>query len=83
MGEFRNAEAGPGMGADFFAEHVDEQIGRSVGHSGQIGESGYALHVADPPEELADVEAVEKAGVTVFAQMVPNDEKKTFRSYLH
>ena len=34
-------------------------------------------------EELADVEAVEKAGVTVFAQMVPNDEKKTFRSYLH
>ena len=34
------------------------------------------------PEELADIEAVEKAGVTVFAQMVPNDEKKTFRSYL-
>ena len=34
-------------------------------------------------EELADVEAGEKAGVTVFAQMVPNDEKKTFRSYLH
>lgn len=35
------------------------------------------------PEELADVEAVEKKGVQVFAQMVPNDEKKTFRSYLN
>lgn len=34
-------------------------------------------------QELADIEAVEKAGVTVYAQMVPNDEKKTFRSYLH
>ena len=26
---------------------------------------------------------VKEAGVTVYAQMVPNDEKKTFRSYLH
>lgn len=34
-------------------------------------------------EELSHIEAVEKAGVTVYAQMVPNDEKKTFRSYLH
>ncbi len=34
-------------------------------------------------EELSQIDAVEKAGVTVYAQMVPNDEKKTFRSYLH
>ena len=34
-------------------------------------------------EELSHIDAVEKAGVTVYAQMVPNDEKKTFRSYLH
>lgn len=35
------------------------------------------------PEEIADIEAAEKKGVQVFAQMVPNDEKKTFRSYLN
>ena len=35
------------------------------------------------PEEIADIEAAEKKGVQVYAQMVPNDEKKTFRSYLN
>lgn len=34
-------------------------------------------------EEITDIENVEKSGVKVFAQMVPNDEKKTFRSYLN
>lgn len=34
-------------------------------------------------EEIADIENVEKSGVKVFAQMVPNEEKKTFRSYLN
>ena len=28
------------------------------------------------PEEIADIEAVEKKGVQVYAQMVPNDEEK-------
>lgn len=34
-------------------------------------------------EEIADIENIEKTGVTVYAQMVPNDEKRTFRSYLN
>lgn len=33
-------------------------------------------------EEIADIETIEKNGVQVFAQMVPNDDKRTFRSYL-
>ncbi len=33
-------------------------------------------------EEIADIETIEKTGVQVFAQMVPNDDKRTFRSYL-
>lgn len=35
------------------------------------------------PAELADIEGAEKKGVAVYAQMVPNDEKRTFRSYLN
>lgn len=34
-------------------------------------------------EEIADIENIEKTGVAVYAQMVPNDEKRTFRSYLN
>ena len=34
-------------------------------------------------EEIADIENIEKTGVGVYAQMVPNDEKRTFRSYLN
>ena len=33
------------------------------------------------PEEIAEIESIEKKGVQVYAQMVPNDEKKTFKSY--
>lgn len=35
------------------------------------------------PEEIAEIESIEKKGVQVYAQMVPNDEKKTFKSYLN
>ena len=33
--------------------------------------------------EIAEIENIEKKGVEVYAQMVPNDDKKTFRSYLN
>lgn len=32
-------------------------------------------------QELLDIEDIEKTGVKVYAQMVPNDEKRTFQSY--
>ena len=49
----------------------------------EVGRKRVKKSVYCTSQELADIEAVEKAGVTVYAQMVPNDEKKTFRSYLH
>lgn len=33
-------------------------------------------------EEINDIYKIEDMGVKVFAQMVPNDEKRTFKSYL-
>lgn len=35
------------------------------------------------PDEIAEINSIENKGVKVFAQMVPNDDKKTFRSYLN
>lgn len=35
------------------------------------------------PDEIAEINSIENKGVEVFAQMVPNDDKKTFRSYLN
>lgn len=35
------------------------------------------------PDEIAEIKSMEEKGVQVYAQMVPNDEKKTFESYLN
>lgn len=35
------------------------------------------------PEEIDEIKSIEAKGVQVFAQMVPNDDKKTFASYLN
>lgn len=51
-------------------------MGQSEGRR-QIKKSVYCTE-----KELVDIETIEKYGVQVLAQMVPNDEKRTFRSYL-
>ncbi|HBE86400.1 MAG TPA: PTS mannose/fructose/sorbose transporter subunit IIAB, partial [Lachnoclostridium sp.] len=33
-------------------------------------------------EEIKDIQDIEKSGVQVYAQMVPNDEKKKFTSFI-
>ena len=33
-------------------------------------------------EEIKDIQDIEKSGVHVYAQMVPNDEKKKFTSFI-
>lgn len=55
----------------------------NIGNMGMMGErKTIKKSVYCTDEEIAQILSIEDMGVTVYAQMVPNEEKRTFKSYL-
>lgn len=55
----------------------------NIGNMGQKeGRRQIKKSVYCTAQELDDIRRIEEAGILVYAQMVPNDEKRAFRSYV-